>query len=89
MIAQVPSLYSTLSHLPLTLPSTFVSWKAGTNLISTAPQIVAALVIYLMLIFGGRYIMADLKPRRESMAMHFPLISCTAAASQLAPTLLS
>ena len=59
--------YSFLSTLPIpALPAGLTKWTPGESPLSTHSEVVGALAVYLAVIFGGQYLMADRKPFRES-----------------------
>lgn len=58
--------YQTLAALPLpSLPTTVAKWVPGESPFSTHKEVVTALAVYLVIIFGGQWLMADRKPFRE------------------------
>lgn len=58
--------YQALAALPLPpLPSTVAQWIPGQSPFSTHTEVVTALAVYLAVIFGGQWLMADRKPFRE------------------------
>ncbi|KAK4702790.1 hypothetical protein P7C70_g3431, partial [Phenoliferia sp. Uapishka_3] len=55
--------YNFLSALPIpALPETLTKWTPGESPLSTHSEVVGALAVYLAVIFGGQYLMADRKP---------------------------
>ncbi|KAM0748392.1 elongase of fatty acids ELO [Meredithblackwellia eburnea MCA 4105] len=57
------SFHGLLSSLPLpALPQTLAKWTPAHSPLSTNTEVVAALALYLAVIFGGRWIMTDRKP---------------------------
>ena len=68
LVATMPGpVYSFLASLPLpTPPAALTKWTPGESPLSTHGEVVGALAVYLAIIFGGQYLMADRKPFRES-----------------------
>lgn len=59
-----------LASLPLpSLPPALLRWDVGTTPISTLPEVFGGLALYLVVIFGGRWLMEDRKAFRESRAL--------------------
>lgn len=73
MVAPSPGpVYSLLHALPIPpLPRTIERWIPGQSPISTTPQVVAAVAVYLAVIFGGQALMRGSKPYREFSGIAF------------------
>lgn len=67
MVAPSPGpVYSLLHALPIpSLPRTIEHWIPGQTPLSTTPEVVVAVAVYLAVIFGGQALMRGSKPYRE------------------------
>lgn len=60
--------YSFLHALPIpSLPYNIEHWVPGSTPISTVAEVTLAMVVYLVVIFGGQALMRGSKPYRESL----------------------
>lgn len=61
-------IYNFLASLPLpSPPSSLIKWAPGVSPLSTHTEVFSALLVYLVVIFGGQWLMADRKAFRESV----------------------
>lgn len=60
-------LYELLVSLPFpSVPRSLLEWKSGVSPLSTLPEVVAVIATYLVVCFGGQWLMQDRKAFSES-----------------------